>query len=289
MAAIQPPDSVVWTPSARTNVTLFSTNNVEGREGSTYSWRVMLNYNCNVNTSACMSMPVAYRQYGAKNYTLETPPYAGTLEVVLNVSSYGGIYATSPRVYLPAAGTSPCLCTGERLVTAQFMGSASPSPSPSKGHAVKKAGGSAVDTKSALFIGLVSAFTTLATVGLGLVAVYFAGGFNYIARQLNGETGLNRPLRRPNTGSEPGYTGGTNSNDVAGAGGEPRRIVAATTDVTAAAAASTSAVAARRSAVIPPLDGRDSNSDAAAASAPNRPSPADGKKSPGKTPPSRRV
>ena len=204
------------------------------------------------------------------------------MEVLLNVSSYGGIYAVSPKIYLTAAGTGECTCTGERVITTAFEGSSSPTPSPSKGSnkiVTKKNEGTTIDTKSALFIGLISAFSTLAAVGIVLGAMYFTGGLGAIGRSISGDGTLSRPLRRPTTRTDSG-----DPNAAITTGGEPKKIVTAAAGL---AAAGTSSVAARRSAVIPPLD-ESGTGNSTAASAPSRPSPADGQqtsKSPGKTPP----
>lgn len=241
-----------------------------------------------------MALPLANVTFGDRSWTIATPPYAGTIEAVLSVSSYGGIAAASAPVYLAASGVEPCLCTGPRIVTAQFAGSASPTPSASRGARAgpKSRGSGGVDTRSPLFVGLVSAFSALAAVGVVVAAMYFTGGLAALrgsGSRVGDAAGLARPLRRPTTQTASGEP----------AGGEPRRIVAAAAStptsapgVTAAAGAggTSTSVASRRAAVIPPLD------DSAAAgggSAPARPSPVDGngvrQRTPNKTPSGGRV
>lgn len=40
MAVVHPPPAPVpWTPSSRVNITFTNDNNVEGREGTIYSWK----------------------------------------------------------------------------------------------------------------------------------------------------------------------------------------------------------------------------------------------------------
>jgi hypothetical protein len=337
LAVVHPPPAPVpWTPSTRVNITFTNDNNVEGREGTIYSWRAsvrvgvaahigagkgtapcckrphaarppplpaprsappQLLYDCNHNVSSCKALPLANVTFGDRSWTIPSPPYAGTIEAQLTVSSYGGLAAASAPVYLAAAGVTPCLCTGPRLVTAQFAGSASPTPSASRGSraAAKSGRGGGVDTRSPLFVGLVSAFSALAAVGVVVAAMYFTGGLAAL-RGASGRSGsgsggdaagLARPLRRPTTQTASGEP----------AGGEPRRLVVAGTPTsapaaTAGAVGTSTSGATRRAAVIPPLDD-SSSAPAAGGSAPARPSPVDGsglkQRTPNKTPSGGRV
>jgi len=265
---------------------------VEGREGAQFTWAASLNYDCTPVNDSCFSMPLrATGALGGKNFSLALPAFPGTIEVQLDVRTYGGFGATAQRLFAASAGASTCTCAGNRTLTAAFLGTPTRTPSPSPGWraaaSAKKAAGGGVDTKSPLFVGLLSAGATLVAIALVAVALYATGAGARLAQQLRGgaDVGgtLTRPLRRPNTGS--------GSVDTATAA-EPRTLtIAATaapagapavvspTDAAAgtgmAAAATTSAVAARRAAAnITPLDDT-ATGHGGTASAPSRPSPAE--------------
>ena len=284
---------------------------VEGREGANFAWAATLNYDCAPVNDSCFSMPLrATGQLGGKNFSVTLPPYPGTLEVSLDVRTYGGYGATAQKLHAASVGSSACTCRGNRTITAYFMGTPSRTPSPSHGWraaaAKKPAGG--VNTKSPLFVGLLSAAATLVAIALVVVALYASGTGATLMARMGGSSGgggsggaLTRPLRRPTTRSA------TDSADTAPSA-EPRKLVvaaatgaadtssasaaAATTAAPAAAATAaanaaagtgmpataTSAVAARRAAAnITPLDSPagGSSAPAAAAAAPSRPSPAE--------------
>lgn len=260
--------SLVWAAgSLNSSVFFLSEQNVEGREGANYNWTVALNYACNAHSDSCLSMPLfSTGELGGRNLTIPSQylRYPGTIEVTLEVRSYKGFGAVAQRAFAASSGSSICTCSGNRTITGAYL--TTPSP-----RAAKPKSSSTVDTKSALFIGLVAGFSTLVAIGAVAAAMFFTGGFAALARFGSSE-GLSRLLRRPGTGSNAGFASADSAT------GEPRTLLVAATAVPAAADSPpaadkpTSSVAARRSANITPLD--DSN-DGAAASAPSRPSPAD--------------
>jgi hypothetical protein len=165
---------------------------VEGREGANFEWSATLNYDCIPVNDSCFSMPLrATGQLGGKNFTLLLPQHPGTIEVSLDVRTYGGFGATAQRLYAASLGAAACTCSGNRTITTAFLGTPSRTPSPSRGWraaaaaaAKKPAGG--VDTKSPLFIGLLSAGATLVAIALVVAALYASGAGATLLGRLGG-------------------------------------------------------------------------------------------------------
>lgn len=177
LAEITVPPILSWTPGAPTAVTFSGASNVEGREGAKWAWAASLLYNCSPGTDTCTALPLAFNPYGGRTFTIDVPPYAGTLEVTLNVTSYAGLAAVAQTVRAAAVGVTECTCTGSRITSAVFLGSASPTPSPSRGWLAAAAHpkSTGVDTSSPLFIALVASFSTLLTLVVLGAVLYYTG------------------------------------------------------------------------------------------------------------------
>lgn len=150
-----------WKPGVGT-VTFTSQSNVEGREGAQYNWQVTLLTQC-VGDGTCSAAPL-FRGTSGKVLTINTPTLPGTLEVRLDVRTFGGVGAATIE-YAPSLGEEECHCEGVR--TAIQLPSAPGSNS--------NIAAFSIDVTSPAFLGGVIAASALFAAGIIAAGLYAAG------------------------------------------------------------------------------------------------------------------